>query len=218
MTSFWRLAERLKAPMVHAMRGKEHVEWDNPYDVGMTGLIGFSSGYYAMLDCDVLLMLGTDFPYRQFYPQGTERASRKSISRPEQIGRRGAGRSRRRRRRSRDARGAAAAARSRRRDRAHLDAGAASTTRKARKGLDELAVGTPGKRPDPSAASRQGDQRPRRRRRDLHLRCRPADGVGGALSGDERQAAAASARSGTARWPMRWRRRSAPRRRFPAGR
>ena len=64
------LGERLKSPMVHAMRGKEHVEWDNPYDVGMTGLIGFSSGYYAMLDCDVLLMLGTDFPYRQFYPRG----------------------------------------------------------------------------------------------------------------------------------------------------
>src|SRR5206468_7345724 len=64
------LGERLKAPMVHALRGKEHVEWDNPYDVGMTGLIGFSSGYYAMQDCDVLLMLGTDFPYRQFYPEG----------------------------------------------------------------------------------------------------------------------------------------------------
>ena len=64
------LGERLKAPMVHALRGKEHVEWENPYDVGMTGLIGFSSGYYAMLDCDVLLMLGTDFPYRQFYPEG----------------------------------------------------------------------------------------------------------------------------------------------------
>jgi pyruvate dehydrogenase (quinone) len=53
---------------VHALRGKEYVEYDNPYDVGMTGLIGFSSGYYAMLGCDVLVMLGTDFPYRQFYP------------------------------------------------------------------------------------------------------------------------------------------------------
>ena len=53
------LGERLKAPMVHAMRGKEHVEWDNPYDVGMTGLIGFSSGYYAMQDCDVLLQGAT---------------------------------------------------------------------------------------------------------------------------------------------------------------
>ncbi len=63
-----KLGEILKAPMVHALRGKEYVEYDNPYDVGMTGLIGFSSGYYAMLGCDVLLMLGTDFPYRQFYP------------------------------------------------------------------------------------------------------------------------------------------------------
>jgi pyruvate dehydrogenase (quinone) len=63
-----KLGETLKAPMVHALRGKEYVEYDNPNDVGMTGLIGFSSGYYAMLGCDVLLMLGTDFPYRQFYP------------------------------------------------------------------------------------------------------------------------------------------------------
>ena len=64
------LAGALKAPVVHALRGKEHVEWDNPYDVGMTGLIGFSSGYQAMENCDTLLMLGTDFPYRQFYPAG----------------------------------------------------------------------------------------------------------------------------------------------------
>jgi pyruvate dehydrogenase (quinone) len=62
------LAEKLKAPMVHALRGAEYVAYDNPYDVGLTGLIGFSSGYYAMLGCDLLLMLGTDFPYRQFYP------------------------------------------------------------------------------------------------------------------------------------------------------
>jgi pyruvate dehydrogenase (quinone) len=65
-----RLAETLKAPIVHALRGKEHVEYDNPYDVGMTGLIGFSSGYAAMEACDTLLLLGTDFPYRQFYPTG----------------------------------------------------------------------------------------------------------------------------------------------------
>ncbi len=81
------LGERLKAPMVHALRGKEHIEWDNPYDVGMTGLIGFSSGYYAMNDCDVQLMLGTDFPYRQFYPQGGARIAQVDI-RPEQLGRR----------------------------------------------------------------------------------------------------------------------------------
>lgn len=63
------LAAALKAPIVHAYRGKEWIEWDNPYDVGMTGLIGFSSGYHAMMDCDTLLMLGTDFPYRNFYPE-----------------------------------------------------------------------------------------------------------------------------------------------------
>src|SRR5580658_500725 len=62
------LAERLKSPIVHALRGKEYLEYDNPFDVGLTALIGFSSGYYAMLGCDLLLMLGTDFPYRQFFP------------------------------------------------------------------------------------------------------------------------------------------------------
>src|ERR1700733_11214994 len=62
------LASLLGAPIVHALRGKEHIEWDNPFDVGMTGFIGFSSGYHAMLNCDTLLMLGTDFPYRPFYP------------------------------------------------------------------------------------------------------------------------------------------------------
>ncbi|UHD45514.1 ubiquinone-dependent pyruvate dehydrogenase [Aureimonas altamirensis] len=66
------LAEALQAPIVHAFRGKEHIEWDNPYDVGMTGLIGFSSGYHAMMECDALLMLGTDFPYRNFYPTGAK--------------------------------------------------------------------------------------------------------------------------------------------------
>ena len=62
------IASRLKAPVVHAMRGKEFVEYDNPYDVGMTGLLGFTSGYRAMESCDTLLMLGTDFPYQQFFP------------------------------------------------------------------------------------------------------------------------------------------------------
>jgi pyruvate dehydrogenase (quinone) len=62
------VAGLLQAPIVHAMRGKEYIEYDNPYDVGMTGLLGFSSGYHAMMDSDLLLMLGTDFPYQQFYP------------------------------------------------------------------------------------------------------------------------------------------------------
>ncbi len=64
------LAAKLKAPIVHALRGKEFIEYDNPYDVGMTGFIGFSSGYAAMKGCDTLVMLGTGFPYRQFYPEG----------------------------------------------------------------------------------------------------------------------------------------------------
>jgi pyruvate dehydrogenase (quinone) len=79
-------AGRLKSPIVHALRGKEFIEYDNPYDVGMTGLLGFSSGYHAMMNCDALLMLGTDFPYQQFFPKDA-----KTIQvdvRGEQIGRR----------------------------------------------------------------------------------------------------------------------------------
>ena len=137
------LAERLQAPMVHALRGKEHVEWDNPYDVGMTGLIGFSSGYYAMLDCDVLLMLGTDFPYRQFYPQGSTVRIAQIDLRAENIGRRAAvdlgivG-------------DVSAAIREllpllqQKRDGSHL-AQAREHYAKARKALDDLAVGSPGK-------------------------------------------------------------------------
>ena len=63
------LAQKLKSPIVHSLRGKEHIEYDNPFDVGMTGLVGFASGYWAMKNCDALLMLGTDFPYRQFFPE-----------------------------------------------------------------------------------------------------------------------------------------------------
>jgi pyruvate dehydrogenase (quinone) len=62
------LARKLKAPIVHSMRGKEYLEFDNAFDVGMTGLLGFASGYWAMKDCDTLVLLGTDFPYRQFFP------------------------------------------------------------------------------------------------------------------------------------------------------
>ena len=138
------LGERLKAPMVHALRGKEHVEWNNPYDVGMTGLIGFASGYYAMLDCDVLLMLGTDFPYRQFYPEGHGVRIAQVDLRPENIGRRvpvdlgvvG------------DVRATLAALLpllKPKRDGTHL-ARAQQHYAKSRKELDELAKGTPGKR------------------------------------------------------------------------
>jgi pyruvate dehydrogenase (quinone) len=85
-TELIELAGKLKAPIVHAMRGKEFIEYDNPFDVGMTGLLGFSSGYHAMMNCDVLLMIGTDFPYQQFFP---EKATIVQIDlRGEQLGRR----------------------------------------------------------------------------------------------------------------------------------
>ena len=80
------LAERLQAPIVHALRGKEFIEYDNPYDVGMNGLLGIRSGYLAMENCEALLMLGTDFPYQQFYP--TEAWVCQVDLRPEQLGRR----------------------------------------------------------------------------------------------------------------------------------
>jgi pyruvate dehydrogenase (quinone) len=138
------LCERLKAPTVHALRGKEHVEWENPYDVGMTGLIGFSSGYYAMRDCDVLLMLGTDFPYRQFYPEGSGVRIAQVDIRPENLGRRAAidlgvvG----------DVKATLRALLpllDQKRGNTHLTQAQAHYA-KARKQLDELAVGTPGRR------------------------------------------------------------------------
>jgi pyruvate dehydrogenase (quinone) len=140
-----RLGDRLKAPMVHALKGKEHVEWENPYDVGMTGLIGFASGYYAMLDCDVLLMLGTDFPYRQFYPQGPAVRIAQVDVRAGQIGRRAlvelgivgeVG----------PTLEALLPRLEENRDRRHLDQ-ATEHYRRTRKSLDDLAVGTAGKRP-----------------------------------------------------------------------
>jgi pyruvate dehydrogenase (quinone) len=137
------LGAKLKSPMVHALKGKDHVEWDNPYDVGMTGLIGFSSGYYAMNDCDALLMLGTDFPYRQFYPQGEARVAQIDI-RPEQLGRR-----------ARIDLGlvgdvaetlkALIPMLTQKQDSGHLDE-AVAHYKKAREGLDELATGKPGKK------------------------------------------------------------------------
>lgn len=79
-------ARLLQAPVVHALRGKEHVEAENPFDVGMTGLLGMTSGFYAMRDGDMLLLLGTDFPYRQFYPEHAKIAQ--VDIRPESLGNR----------------------------------------------------------------------------------------------------------------------------------
>ncbi len=80
------LAHKLQAPIVHTLRGKEHIEFDNPYDVGMTGLVGFASGYKAMKSCDTLLVLGADFPYRQFFPEDARIAQ--IDLRPEALGNR----------------------------------------------------------------------------------------------------------------------------------
>lgn len=137
------LAERRKAPIVHAMRGKEFIEYNNPFDVGMTGLLGFSSGYHAMMSCDTLLMLGTDFPYQQFFP---EKATIIQIDiRGEQLGRRTkldygfVG----------DVRATLQALLphlQQNEDTGHLEA-ALEHYHAAREGLDELADGEPGRKP-----------------------------------------------------------------------
>nr|WP_267965779.1 ubiquinone-dependent pyruvate dehydrogenase [Methylobacterium oryzae] len=144
------LAEALKAPVVHALGGKEHVEWDNPYDVGMTGLIGFSSGYRAMLDCDTLLLLGTGFPYRQFYPEDAKVAQvdlrAESLGRHCRIDLGLIG----------DVGATITALLPRlqsKTDRAHLDDSLAHY-RKARAGLDALAVGKPGGKIHPQYVAR----------------------------------------------------------------
>jgi len=80
------LARKLQAPIVHTLRGKEYLEYDNPFDVGMTGLVGFASGYKAMKSCETLLILGADFPYRQFFPEDARIAQ--IDLRPEALGNR----------------------------------------------------------------------------------------------------------------------------------
>jgi pyruvate dehydrogenase (quinone) len=80
------LAGKIASPTVHALRGKEHVQYNNPYDVGMTGLIGIASGNHAVLDNDLLLMLGTDFPYKEWYPTNSKIVQ--IDIRPERLGRR----------------------------------------------------------------------------------------------------------------------------------
>ncbi len=143
-------AEKLKAPIVHALGGKEFVEWDNPFDVGMTGLIGFSSGYKAMLECDTLVMLGTDFPYRQFYP--TDAKIIQVDIRAENLGRRApldlavVG----------DVKSTLSEVLPRlkeRTDDAHLRA-CLSAYKSAREGLDDLATGRPGGKIHPQYVAR----------------------------------------------------------------
>lgn len=64
------LAEKIKAPVGHAFGGKMHIQYDNPFDVGMSGLLGYGACHDAMHDADLLILLGTDFPYTEFLPAG----------------------------------------------------------------------------------------------------------------------------------------------------
>ena len=80
------LAERIKAPVGHSQRGKESIQWDNPFDVGMSGLLGYGACFEAMHECDLLLMLGTDWPYEQFLPTNCKVVQ--VDIRPERLGRR----------------------------------------------------------------------------------------------------------------------------------
>jgi pyruvate dehydrogenase (quinone) len=80
------LAERIKAPVGHALRGKEWIQYDNPYDVGMSGLLGYGAAYDAMHEADLLVLVGTDFPYSKFLPDNVPIAQ--IDIRPEQLGRR----------------------------------------------------------------------------------------------------------------------------------
>ena len=64
------LAEKVKAPVGHALGGKMYIQYDNPFDVGMSGLLGYGAAHDAMNEADLLILLGTDFPYADFLPQG----------------------------------------------------------------------------------------------------------------------------------------------------
>ncbi|MFD3334573.1 pyruvate dehydrogenase [Streptomyces sp. NPDC058700] len=79
-------AERVKAPVGHALRGKEWIQYDNPYDVGMSGLLGYGAAYEATHECDLLILLGTDFPYSAFLPDDVKIVQ--VDIRPEHLGRR----------------------------------------------------------------------------------------------------------------------------------
>lgn len=80
------LSEKLNAPVAYTFKAKMEVQYENPYEVGMTGLLGMPSGYYSMHEAEVLLMLGTDFPYSAFLPDHIKIAQ--IDIRPERLGRR----------------------------------------------------------------------------------------------------------------------------------
>ena len=163
---------------MHALRGKEFIEYDNPFDVGMTGLLGFASGYKAIKEADALLMLGTDFPYQQFYPDNAKviqvdiRGRNLGRRTPIDLGLVGT---------VEGHAGRAAAAAAPEETAATTWTVRCGTTRKTRKTLDELAVNDRDRtpiRPEYVAGLAQSAGRGRRR---VHRRRRVAGGLGGAV-------------------------------------
>ncbi|MGH8965899.1 MAG: thiamine pyrophosphate-dependent enzyme, partial [Actinomycetes bacterium] len=136
-------AERVKAPVGHALRGKEWIQYDNPYDVGMTGLLGYGAAHAGMYGADLLLMLGTDFPYQQFYPEDAAiiqvdiRGSHLGRRTPVDLGMVGS---------VRDTAAALLPFLSRKDDHTHLDR-SLKHYRRTRRSLDELAVDDRGRTP-----------------------------------------------------------------------
>ncbi len=180
------LAARLKAPIVHTLRGKEHIEYDNPFDVGMTGLVGFASGYKAMKNCDTLLDAGRRLSLPAILSRDMRR-SRRSTSVPKRwaiVVRLNS----------------ACSARSRRpwprlmpavaekTDARHLERGAGGLSQSARKRPRRACRKPSEQHQDPPAIRHAPGQRTGGRRRDLHLRRRHADRLDGALSEGQRQA------------------------------
>jgi len=80
------LAEMIKAPVGYSFRGKMGIQYDNPYEVGMTGLLGLPSAYHSMHESDLIILLGTDFPYVPFMP--TDKKIIQVDMQPERLGRR----------------------------------------------------------------------------------------------------------------------------------
>ena len=187
MTRLVAAAATLNAPIVHALRGKEFIEYDNPFDVGMTGLLGFASGYKAIKEADALLMLGTDFPYQQFYPDSAKviqvdiRGRNLGRRTPIELGLVGT---------VRDTLAALQpllAAEEATRPSGPL---AATTTARPASTLDALAVNDRDRQPDPSGIRCRTGESAGARRRGVHRRRRIAGGVGGPVPEHERQAQA----------------------------
>lgn len=178
-------AEKVKSPVGHALRGKEWIQYDNPYDVGMSGLLGYGAAYEATHECDLLILLGTDFPYNAFLPDDVKIVQVDAARAPGpalQAGSRGVGRCARDPALS-DAPGEA-------QERPQVPRPDAEEARR-RAGGCRQGVHPQGRQahPDPPRVRRLGAGRNGRRGRGVHRRHRDEQRVGGPLSDAQRQAA-----------------------------